>query len=72
MKATITIRVDERLARELDRACAHTGRSRSELCRDALRRRLAVLRFERLRRKTLPFAAQSGYLTDDDVFRDVS
>jgi hypothetical protein len=40
--------------------------------RDALRRQLSLLRFERLRRRTLPFAEARGYLTDEDVVRDVS
>jgi len=70
--STITIRLDDALGRALDQACAHTGRTRSELARDALRRQLALLRFERLRKRTLPFAESQGYLTDEDVFRDVS
>ena len=70
--STITIRLDDALGRELDQACARTGRTRSELARDALRRQLALLRFERLRKRTLPLAESRGYLTDDDVFRDVS
>lgn len=70
--STITIRLDDALGRELDQACARTGRTRSELARDALRRQLALLRFERLRKRTLPLAEAQGYLTDEDVFRDVS
>ena len=70
--STITIRLDDALGRELDQACARTGRTRSELARDALRRQLAFLRFERLRKRTLPLAESQGYLTDEDVFRDVS
>ena len=69
---TITIRLDDALGRELDEACARTGRTRSELAREALRRQLALLRFERLRKRTLPLAEAQGYLTDEDVFRDVS
>ena len=70
--STITIRLDSKLERELDRACAHSGRTRSDLARDSLRRQLALLRFERLRGKVLPLAEAHGYLTDEDVFRDVS
>jgi predicted transcriptional regulator len=70
--STITIRLDEQLDRELDQACAQTGRTRSDLARDALRRQLTLLRFERLRKRVLPFAESQGYLTDEDVFRDVS
>ena len=69
--STITIRLDDALGRELDQACARTGRTRSDLARDALRRQLALLRFERVRRRVLPLAESQGYLTDDDVFRDI-
>lgn len=70
--STITIRLDAKLERELDRACARTGRTRSDVARDALRRQLALLRFERLRKRVLPLAEAQGYLTDEDVIRDVS
>jgi predicted transcriptional regulator len=69
---TLTIRLDSDLERELEEACADTGRSRGELVRDALRRQLSLLRFDRLRAKVLPFAEAAGLLTDDDVFRRVS
>jgi predicted transcriptional regulator len=71
MKGAITIRLDPDLEKLLDRLCKQTGRTRSELVRDALRQ-LRLLRFERLRRQTLPFAEARGYLTDEDVARDVS
>jgi hypothetical protein len=48
------------------------GRSRSEIVRGALRRQLSVLRFEELREQVMPFAEARGYLTDEDVFEDVS
>lgn len=72
MRTTLTIRLDDELAQELDRACEQAGRSRSELVRDALRRQLALLRFRRLRGKVMPRAEAQGYVTDEDVFRDVS
>jgi hypothetical protein len=40
--------------------------------RDALKRQLAVAQLEDLRRRIMPFAEAQGYLTDEDVFRDVS
>ena len=69
---TLTIRLDQALAQALERACAQTGRTRSELARDALRRQLARLRFEKLRSRVMPLAEARGYLTDDDVFRELS
>ena len=69
---TLTIRLDEDLERLLDQLCKRTGQRRSDIVRDALRRELGLRRFEDLRRRVLPFAEARGYLTDEDVARDVS
>jgi hypothetical protein len=53
-------------------ARGQTGRPKSDLIRDALRRQLAITRFERLRSTVAPFAEARGWLTDEDVFRDIS
>lgn len=70
--ATVTLRLDPKLQRELDRLCRRLGRTRSDVLRDALRRQIALLRFEEGRKRLMPFAEVAGYLTDEDVFRDVS
>ena len=70
--ATLTIRLDKDLDRLLSEASRQSGHSRSEIARDALRRQLKMHRFEALRSKIMPFAEARGYLTDEDVFRDVS
>jgi len=46
--------------------------TRITIRRDAVRRHLALREFESLRKRMMPFAAAAGYLTDEDVFRDVS
>ncbi len=69
---TLTIRMDDDLSALLDRASKRTGRNRSDIAREALRRQLRVTRFENLRKRVMPFAEARGYLTDDDVFKDVS
>jgi predicted transcriptional regulator len=70
--SALTVRLDPDLEKQLDRAAKRSGRSRSEIVRDALRRQLAVAQFEDLRKRIMPFAEAAGYLTDEDVFRDVS
>ena len=72
MKGVVTIRLDDDLENLLRQVCRDTGRTRSEIVRDALRRQLQLQRFERLRRLTLPFAEARAYLTDEDVARDFS
>jgi predicted transcriptional regulator len=70
--ATLTIRLDAELNKLLSKVSRQSGMNRSEVARDALRRQLRISQFESLRRKIMPFAEARGYLTDDDVFRDVS
>ena len=70
--STLTIRLDDKLDRELARLAKKTGRTKSEVAREALRRQLAIHQFRVLRREAMPYAAAAGYLTDEDVFRDVS
>ena len=72
MRNAVTIRLDPALEKLLDRLCRLTGRTRSDVVREALWRQLSLLRFEQLRRQVLPFAEARGYLTDEDVARDVS
>ena len=72
MKTAITVRLDPQLNRLLTRLAKRTGLSRSELVRNALRRQLNVLRFDELRQRIAPFAEARGYLTDEDVYRDIS
>ena len=72
MKSAITVRLDEDLDVLLERVAEQSGLSKSDVVRDALRRRLSVLAFQRIREQVLPFAEARGYLTDEDVFRDVS
>lgn len=70
--STLTIRIDPKLEKLLDRIATRTGRTKSEIVREALERQVAVTRFRELRSKTLPFAEAQGLLTDEDVFRAVS
>lgn len=70
--STLTIRLDGKLDRLLARLAKETGRTKSEVAREALRNQLLIEEFRALRRAAMPYAAAAGYLTDEDVFRDVS
>jgi predicted transcriptional regulator len=69
---TLTIRIDKDLDDLLAKASRRSGRNRSEIAREALRRQLRISQFEALRRRMMPFAEARGYLTDEDVFAEVS
>ena len=69
---TLTIRLDKNLDDLLTEASRQSGKNRSEIAREALRRQLRVSQLDALRRRMMPFAEARGYLTDEDVFTDVS
>jgi len=68
----LTIRLDKDLDDLLTKASRQSGKNRSEVAREALRRQLRISQFEAARRKVMPFAEARGYLTDEDVFAEVS
>ncbi|MFI5111750.1 MAG: ribbon-helix-helix protein, CopG family [Terriglobales bacterium] len=70
--SAVTIRLEPELEKLLDSVCKESGRTRSDILRDALKRQLSILRLEQLRRKIMPFAEARGYLTDEDVFKAIS
>ena len=70
--SVLTIRLDKDLDDLLTKASRRSGRNRSEIAREALRRQLRISQFEALRRRMMPFAEARGYLTDEDVFAEVS
>ncbi|HYN16161.1 MAG TPA: CopG family transcriptional regulator [Terriglobales bacterium] len=70
--SAVTIRLEPALQKLLDKVCKQSGRTRSDILREALNRQLSILRFEQLRRQILPFAEARGYLTDEDVNKALS
>jgi predicted transcriptional regulator len=62
--STVTIRIEPDLKRLLDKVCRQSGRTRSDIVRDSLKRQLSIIRFEQLRRQVLPSAEARGYLSD--------
>ena len=69
---TLTIRIDDQLENDLDQLAKSQHRTKSDLAREMLRKRIAVERFRELRRKALPLAEAAGYLSDEDIFRELS
>ena len=69
---TLKIRLSSKLDRALTRVARQTGRRKSAVARDLLKRHVDEVRFRELRAMTLPFAEAQGLLTDEDVFRVIS
>jgi predicted transcriptional regulator len=72
MSATLSIRIDDALERELTLAAKAAHRPKGDIVRDALRRQLALSRFRAVRDEVAALAEQQGFLTDEDVFKAVS
>jgi predicted transcriptional regulator len=72
MKSFLTIPLDEQLERRLMQVSRVSGKSRSEIVLEALRRHFALIQFEEARQRVMPFAEAAGYFSDADVFRAVS
>ncbi len=73
MKTNIlTIRLDKDLDDLLTKASKRSGKNKSEIAREALRRQLRLERFEELRKRIMPYAEARGYLTDEDIFSQIS
>ena len=72
MSESLTIRLDKDLVDLLKKASKRSGRNRSEIAREALRRQLKLEQFETLRKRIMPFAEARGLLTDEDIFSQVS
>jgi predicted transcriptional regulator len=70
--SSLTIRLDKDLDVLLARASRRSGKNRSEIAREALRRQLRLEQFEEIRKRVMPFAEARGYLTDDDIFSQIS
>jgi metal-responsive CopG/Arc/MetJ family transcriptional regulator len=56
----------------LTKASKRSGKNRSEIAREALRRQLKLEQFEELRKRVMPFAEARGILTDEDIFSQIS
>ena len=70
--SSLTIRLDKDLEALLAKASQRSGKNRSVIARDALRRQLRLEQFEEIRKRVMPFAEARGYLTDEDIFSQLS
>ena len=72
MSAVLTVRLNDEESTALDRLSRWTGKTRSELVRDALRAQALRETLRQLQGELAPQARADGWLTEDDILRDVS
>jgi predicted transcriptional regulator len=68
----LKLEITEDVFDELTRLSTSQNRSIEDLIEEALRHYLASEQFKSLREITVPLAKAQGYLTDEDIFREVS
>jgi len=72
MRTVISVSFPKEMAVELDKLAKESGRTRSEIVKEALRAYLWEERFKTLHSKIRPKAKKRGFVTDEDVFKDIS
>lgn len=72
MSSVLTVRLNAEEALALDRLAQATGRSRSDLVRDALRQQALRETLRLLHEDLGPQARAAGWLSEEDILRDVS
>ena len=72
MRNLISIRLPEKIYKELENFSKIEGKSKSEIVREALNQYFAIKNFRQLRKRVLPFAEAGGLLTDEDIFKLIS
>ena len=70
--SNLTVRIPEKLRKDLKQICRRQHRPVSDLVRDSLRRYVAQEELHRLRQNLRPYAEAKGFLTDEDIFKAVS
>lgn len=70
--STLTIRLPDDLKENLQKLSKEQNKPVSDMVRESIRRYVAVEKFRSIRGKVLPFAEAQGFLTDEDVFKDIS
>lgn len=70
--AALTLRLPPELDQWLERVAKSSGRSKSEIAREALRRQLSLEVLRDVRGELVPAAGAQGIASDEDVFGLIS
>ncbi len=68
----LNVRIPDELQKQLQAISKREGTPVSDLVRESLQRFVVVRRFRQLRKQVLPFAEAQGFLTDEDIFQQIS
>jgi len=72
MREILSVSIDEKLNKKVSRAAKKFKLSKSELVKLAVEKYIAHEDLRELRAILVPYAERKGYLTDEDIFKDIS
>ncbi|MFA6411214.1 MAG: ribbon-helix-helix protein, CopG family [Syntrophales bacterium] len=72
MRSVLSVSLPEKMAAELDIIAKETGRNKSDIVKESLGEFLWEKRFIRMKKRLSPKAKAAGFVTDDDVFKEIS
>ena len=72
MRSVLSVSLPEKMAVELDIFAKETGRNKSDIVKVSLGEFLWENRFRRMKKSLTPKAKAAGFITDDDVFKEIS
>ena len=72
MQTTLTVRISNAEAQNLDGMCSAAGKSRSEVVRDALRAYRLRESLRHSQAQLAPLARRAGWLTEEDILQDTA
>ena len=68
----LNVRIPDELQRQLKAICKREKIPLSDLVRESLQQFVTIRQFRQIRDEILPFAEEKGYLTDEDIYNDIS
>jgi len=72
MREVLSISVDKKLKDQLEKAARRFKISKSELVKLAIERYIAHKEFAEIQSMLIPYAEKAGFLTDEDIFKNIS
>ena len=72
MERQYAITIEPEVYARLEEESREEHRDKSEIVNDLIRRHFLVKRMQHIREKLVPIAHEKGYLSEEDIFRDIS
>jgi len=72
MREVLSISLDKKLKTKVEKAARKFKMSKSELVKLAIEKYIAHEDLKELRSILIPYAEKAGYLTDEDIFKNIS